>query len=79
MSSIALARGRGSGDESARQFSTMLFFTPRYLKHAKLLHKGVTRFINYKRDLLPPSKLDEILALRGSLEDAMRQRDRERI
>lgn len=79
MSWIALARGRGSGDESARQFSTMLFFTPRYLKHAKLLHKGVTRFINYKRDLLPPARLDEILALRGSLEDAMRRRDRERI
>ncbi len=36
------------------------FFTPRYLKHAKLLHKGVTRFINYKRDVLPQAKLDEI-------------------
>ena len=28
----------------------MFFFTPRYLKQAKLLHKGVTRFIDYKRD-----------------------------
>ncbi len=57
----------------------MLFFTPRYLKHAKLLHKGVTRFLNYKRDLLPASKLDEIETLRRSLEDAMRAKDKERL
>lgn len=57
----------------------MLFLTPRYLKHAKLLHKGVTRFINYKRDVLPAAKLDEIRTLRSSLEDAMRARDRARI
>lgn len=55
------------------------FLTPRYLKHAKLLHKGVTRFVNYKRDLLPPAKLDEIITLRASLEEAMRARDRGRI
>lgn len=57
----------------------MLIFTPRYLKHAKLLHKGVTRFLNYKRDLLPASKLDEIETLRRSLEDAMRAKDKERL
>ncbi len=57
----------------------MLFFTPRYLKHAKLLHKGVTRFLNYKRDLLPAAKLDEIETLRTSLEDAMKARDKERL
>jgi signal peptidase I len=57
----------------------MLFFTPRYLKHAKLLHKGVTRFLNYKRDLLPATKLDEIETLRRSLEDAMKTRNRERL
>ena len=57
----------------------MFFLTPRYLKHAKLLHKGVTRFINYKRDVLPPAKLGEITALRSSLEDAMRARDKARI
>lgn len=54
----------------------MLFLTPRYLKHAKLLHKGVTRFINYKRDILPQAKLDEISGLRSRLEVAMRARDR---
>jgi signal peptidase I len=57
----------------------MLFFTPRYLKHAKLLHKGVTRFLNYKRDLLPAAKLDEIETLRSSLEDAMKTRNKERL
>lgn len=54
----------------------MFFLTPRYLKHAKLLHKGVTRFINYKRDILPKAKLDEITALRGRLEEAMKARDK---
>lgn len=57
----------------------MFFLTPRYLKHAKLLHKGVTRFINYKRDILPQAKLDEISALRTSLEGAMRARDKKRL
>lgn len=57
----------------------MFFLTPRYLKHAKLLHKGVTRFINYKRDVLPAAKLDEISALRSSLEVAIKARDKARI
>lgn len=57
----------------------MFFLTPRYLKHAKLLHKGVTRFINYKRDVLPAAKLEEITTLRTSLEDAMRLKDKARI
>jgi signal peptidase I len=57
----------------------MFFLTPRYLKHAKLLHKGVTRFINYKRDVLPQAKLDEITTLRTSLEDAMRAKDKARL
>lgn len=57
----------------------MFFLTPRYLKHAKLLHKGVTRFIDYKRDLLPPAKLEEICGLRRSLEQAMKARDKTRL
>ncbi len=57
----------------------MFFLTPRYLKHAKLLHKGVTRFIDYKRDILPPAKLDEIEGLRRALEDAMKARDKEKL
>jgi signal peptidase I len=57
----------------------MLFFTPKYLKNAKLLHKGVTRFINYKRDVLPASKLEEITNLRRSLEEATKARDKDRL
>lgn len=57
----------------------MFFLTPRYLKHAKLLHKGVTRFINYKRDLLPQAKLDEICGLRRELEVAMKERNQARL
>ena len=54
-------------------------FQPKFIKHAKLLHKGVTRFLHYKRDLLPPAKLEEILDLRKQLEEAIRERDKARI
>jgi signal peptidase I len=50
-------------------------FTPSYIKHAKLLHKGVTRFLNYKRDVLQPAQLEEISSLRESLTQAIRARD----
>ena len=54
-------------------------FTPRYIKHAKLLHKGVTRFVNYKRDLLPQAKLDQINGLRDELSLAIKARDSKQI
>lgn len=57
----------------------MFFLTPRYLKQARLLHKGVTRFINYKRDLLPHSKLTEICALKADLEQAIKARNEKQI
>ncbi len=57
----------------------MFFLTPRYIKHARLLHKGVVRFINYKRDLLPQAKLNEITALKMDLEAAIKQRDSKRV
>ena len=57
----------------------MFFLTPKFLKHAKLLHKGVTRFIHYKRDLLPQQKLDEIAKLRSELEAAIKARDEKRL
>lgn len=59
--------------------SPMFPFTPRYIKHAKLLHKGVTRFVNYKRDLLPPAKLEQIEGLRAELMGAIKARDAKRI
>ena len=57
----------------------MFFLTPRYIKQAKLLHKGVMRFLHYKRDLLPAAKLDEIDGLRTQLEEAIKRRDREQL
>ena len=54
-------------------------FTPRYLKQAKLLHKGVTRFLDYKRDLLAPAKVAEIDDLRAQLTAAMKARDAAKI
>jgi len=52
-----------------------MFFTPRYLKQAKLLDKGVTRFLHYKRDILPPDKLKGINDLHAEFKQAMRARD----
>ncbi len=57
----------------------MFFLTPRYIKHARLLLKGVTRFIDYKRDVLPPAKLEEIEELRRTLEGAMKARDKDKL
>lgn len=57
----------------------MFFLTPRYLKQARLLHKGVTRFLNYKRDLLSQVKVNEITAMRAELESAIKQRDAKRL
>lgn len=54
-------------------------FQPKFLKNAKLLHKGVMRFIHYKRDLLPQAKLDEINGLRAELEQSIKARDSKRI
>ncbi|MCE9518636.1 MAG: signal peptidase I, partial [Verrucomicrobia bacterium] len=54
-------------------------FQPKYLKRGKLLHKAVTRFLNYKRDLLPQAKLDEINGLRTELEKSIKARDEKRI
>ncbi len=54
-------------------------FQPKYLKRAKLLHKAVTRFLNYKRDLLSQSKLDEINGLRAELEKSIKALDEKRI
>jgi signal peptidase I len=54
-------------------------FQPKYLKHAKLLQKGVTRFLHYKRDLLPAAKLEEITRLQTELKDATKRRDKDAI
>ncbi len=54
-------------------------FQPKFLKQAKLLHKGVTRFLHYKRDLLPQAKLEEIESQRRQLGGATKARDEKRL
>jgi signal peptidase I len=54
-------------------------FTPRYLKNAKNLLKGVTRFINYKRDILPVAVVEKIETLRTDLKAAIKAKDEKRI
>ena len=49
---------------------------PKWLKEAKLLHKGARKFVNYKRDLLEPDRIDEIEARRADLKEAMQKRDK---
>ena len=39
-------------------------FTPKFVKHGKLLLEGVQKFIHYKRDILKPDQLAEIEGLR---------------
>jgi len=50
-------------------------FTPKSVKHGKLLLEGVQKFIHYKRDLLKPDHLAEIERLRDQLKSAVRARD----
>ena len=52
-----------------------MFFTPKWKKEAKLLHKGALKFLHYKRDLLKPDRIDEIESRRADLLDAIKAGD----
>jgi signal peptidase I len=54
-------------------------FKPKYLKEGELLLKGVRRFINYRRDLLPAEKVDEIEGLAEQMREALSARDKRKI
>ncbi len=51
-------------------------FRPKYLKNAKLLHKGVIKFLRYKSDLLKLEQLGRIEKANMSLLEAIQNRDR---
>jgi signal peptidase I len=53
-----------------------MFFTPKWKKEAKLLAKGALKFLHYKRDLLKPDRIDEIMSRRSDLLDAIKAGDR---
>ena len=54
-------------------------FTPRWKKEALLLYKGANKFVHYKRDLLEPSKIDEIESRRADLKAAIKSKDLEAV
>ncbi|QTN31343.1 signal peptidase I [Akkermansiaceae bacterium] len=56
-----------------------MFFTPAWKKNAKLLVKGAKKFVDYKRDLLAPERVDEIESRRKDLADAIRLKDTSKV
>ena len=54
-------------------------FTPAWKKNAKILVKGAKKFVDYKRDLLPPDRVDEIFSRRKDLVQAIREKDRAKV
>ncbi len=50
-------------------------FTPKWKKEATLLAKGGRKFVNYKRDLLKPERVDEIESRREDLLKAIKEND----
>src|ERR1700747_2662475 len=53
-------------------------FTPRYVKHSRLLLRHAHKYLRYKNDLLSASNREEILAGIENLRIALRDRDHER-
>src|SRR5215472_18265612 len=54
-------------------------FTPRYVKHSKLLVRHAQKYLRYKRDTLDPVTYDEVGAQIRRLRAALKQRDRKEI
>ena len=46
-------------------------FKPKHIKQGKLLRKGVKKFLHYKRDLIPPEKVQDIEAKLEVFEKAL--------
>jgi signal peptidase I len=54
-------------------------FTPRYIKHSRLLLRHAQKYLRYKSDLLGPSTRQELAAATQNLQAALRKRDHTRI
>jgi signal peptidase I len=54
-------------------------FTPRHIKHSRLLLRHARKYLRYKADLLSASDREQIVAGTKELKSALRDRDRERI
>src|SRR5690348_3964079 len=54
-------------------------FTPRYIKHSKLLVRHAQKYLRYKRDVLDTATYDEVGGQIRRLRAALKQRDRKEI
>lgn len=54
-------------------------FRPRYIKEGKMLLKGVSKFLHYKRDILSEEKLDEIREKQAAFRRLLKTGKREEI
>ncbi len=54
-----------------------MFFTPKWKKEMQLLLKGAQKFLDYKRDLLKPDRIDEIESRLSDLRAALKNGKRE--
>src|ERR1700724_1583789 len=54
-------------------------FTPRYVKHSKLLVRHAQKYLRYKRDILNTAAYDEVGGMIRRLRAALKQRDRKQI
>ena len=57
----------------------MFLFKPRYLKKAKLLKKGVLKFLSYKKDLISEELFSKITSSLEDFDQAIASRDKDRI
>src|SRR5213595_4047637 len=54
-------------------------FTPRHVKHSRLLLRHARKYLRYKNDLLTSSDREEIVAGIENLRDALHRRDHEKV
>jgi signal peptidase I len=54
-------------------------FTPRHIKHSRLLRRHARKYLRYKDDRLSAADREQIVAGMKSLREALHERDRERI
>src|SRR5438309_11362565 len=54
-------------------------FTPRYVKHSKLLLRHAQKYLRYKSDVLGASNRELLVSGIAALESALRSRNQERI
>src|SRR5262249_22331471 len=54
-------------------------FTPRHIKHSRLLLRHARKYLRYKHDLLNPEDREQIVAEMQTLRVTLRERDRDKI